>query len=393
MRIVFCLVLLCVLLPCSAPSAGGSSVGVDILSSSSYLSGSYLHIVGEVRNNTAGNVRFVRISAVYYDGIGAVIGTTASYAEHDILEPGRVSPFDILRESPPGYASYTLAVEYSTTAQQAVPQLAIVSTREWFDSLNAFWIVGEVQNTTASNLEYVQPIITLYNQAGTVINVDYAFASIDILTPGQKSPFKALFLSGPTDYVTRTISTDAVLTTDVPPNLRTVGVSHYNDQFGWLHFAGQVQNLGALPVQYPEVVLTLYDASGKIVNSDTDYTDPTTIPAGGTGAFEITLLSQFSGWTSYAIYPPEGAVTPTLSPTSTSTVSPTATRTSAPTGTATRTPTSIATSTPTPTTTSAPTATIPATLTPTDMASATPVIGPSPTTGLLGAYVPLILRR
>jgi hypothetical protein len=340
------------------------------------MSGSYLYIVGEVRNNTAGNVRFVRISAVYYNGVGAVIGTTASYTEHDILEAGRVSPFDIMRETPPGYASYALAVEYSTTTQSPVPQLAILSTREWHDSLNTFWIVGEVQNTTGSSLKFVQPIITLYNQAGTVINVTYAFASIDILEPGQKSPFKALFLSGPTDYVTRTISTDAVLTSDVPPNLRTVGVSHYTDQFGWLHFAGQVQNLGAVPVQYPEVVLTLYDADGRIVNCDYDYTGPTTVPAGGTAAFEILLFDRFAGWTSYAIYPPEGALTPTQTPTSIVIASPTATQTGAPTAAA------------TPTSTASPTVTV--SFAPTSTATLEPARTLTPPRVL---YLPLVVRR
>jgi hypothetical protein len=336
LRFALCLVLLAVLSLSGSSSAGSSTAGVDVLRSSSYSSGSVLYIVGEVRNNTAGNVRYVRLTATYYDGVGAVLGTTSAYTQHDTLIPGQVSPFKISRASPAGFASYTLAVEYSTTTGSPVPPLPVLSHRTWIATPGALWVAGELQNSTASNVKSIKIIITLYNAAGTVINVDYAYSTIDILLPGQKAPFRTSISSGPTDYATLTITTDARFTTDVPPNLRTISLNSHTDHLGWLHFAGQVQNLGAVPVAYEDVVVTLYDASGTFVNCATDPTDPSTIPAGGTAEFEVLFYSQHAGWTTYAIYPSEAAAQPTVTPTAThtgvATLSPTVQPSPTPTG-------------------------------------------------------------
>jgi len=205
-------------------------------------------------------------------------------------------------------------------------------------------------------------VLTLYNNAGVVINTDYTYCYYGLLLPGQKSPFKLLMISGPVDYVTRRLSTQASVTTDVPPNLRSMNVTHYTDGLGWLHFAGQVQNLGSTSLQYEEAFLTLYDASGKILNCDRDYLTPTTLPAGGTGVFEFILFDHFAGWATYSIYPPESVAQPTATPTQTTLPSFT------PTATATR------------TATASPTSTTPGLVTPTATATAspTPSIEPTP---------------
>lgn len=182
---------------CVRASAVDLADGVVVVSSSQYQSGDYLYVVGEVRNDTAGNVRFVRIPGTYFNESGGVLGTDCSYTEHDVLIPGQNSPYVIVRTTPPGYSRYELAVQYSTTTEVPVPPLAILSTREWTDSLGDLWLAGEVQNTTASTLKYVKVIVTLYDLAGTVVNVDYTYAYVDQLLPGQKSPFKTVFFSGP----------------------------------------------------------------------------------------------------------------------------------------------------------------------------------------------------
>lgn len=351
--------------------------GVVILSSSEYQSGDYLYIVGEARNDTAGNVRFVRVTATYFNDSGGVLGTDYSYTKHDVLIPGQISPFKILRETPPGYDHYELAVQYSSTTQVPVPPLAIPSTREWTSSIGSLWLAGEVQNTTASTLEYVKLVITLYDPSGTVVNVDYCYAYIDLLLPGQKSPFKTVFSSGPVEYASRSISSDAETSTDEPPNLRSINVTHYIGQWGWPHFAGQVQNDGGTESRSVQAIVTLYDDAGRIVNCDYDYTDPSTIPGGSAAAFEVIFTSDFEGWSSYALYPPESAVpVPTL------------TRTSTPVPTHTRTATPTRTRTPTRTSTGTATRTATLTQTPTSTATRTPTQAPS----RFVVYLPILMR-
>ena len=409
------------------PAASAGAEGVEVLSSSHFRSGDSLYIVGEVRNNTSGNVHFVRVAATYYNVSGAVLGTALSFTYHDVLTPGQVSPFDLTRSYLPGFSYYELAVGYSTTARQPPQQLAILSSREYTDPYGDRWLVGELQNTTADSLELVKLITTLYDAAGRVINVDYTYSHIGLLPPGQKSPFSTCFLAGPTAYVTRTLSTDGQVTTDIPPDLQTASVTHYVDALNRLHFAGQVQNLGTADEDWVEVVLTLYDQWGSVVNCDWDYTDPYTIPAGGSGVFEMILYSDYENWTSYALYPPEsppptptptstptqtatgawaptqtatGTWTPTLTatgtPTATPTVPPLPTATPTPTGTPAPTPTPTGTPAPTPTPSGTPTATPTATpVTPAVTATATaaaPSATPTGTVRLLRVLLPLVLR-
>ncbi len=308
---------------CVGASAGELAEGVVVVSSSQFVFGDYLYIVGEVRNDTAGNVQSVRVTATYFNETGGVLGTGLSYTQHDILTPGQVSPFRIAHTPPPGYSRCELAVQYSTTTEAPMPPLTILSTREWTDSTGSLWLVGEVQNTTASTLQYVKLAITLYDLTGTVTNADYTYASINPLLPGQKSPFRTYLIAGPTDYVTRTISTNVSISSSEPLNLRCVNVTHWVDSYGWPHFAGQVQNDGTAEAKFVQVVLTLYDDDGHIVNCDYGYTSPTTIPAGGVAAFEVYFAGNFAGWSSYALYPPESAVPiPTATGTPTATVTP-----------------------------------------------------------------------
>jgi len=371
-------------LPSTSASAVDLADGVVVVSSSQYTSADYLYIVGEVRNDTAGNVRFVRVTATYFNETGGVLGTDFSYTVHDILVPGQKSPFRVMRNIPPGYARYELAVQYSATSNIPVPPLAILSTREWTDSLGSLWLVGEVQNTTATTLQYVKVIITLYDLTGTVVNAEYHYAYIDPLLPGQKSPFKALFFSGPMAYETRTISTAADISSSQPPNLRSTNVTHYVDTWGWLHFAGLVRNDGVADAKFVRAIVTLYDGAGNVVNCDYGYTDPSTIPAAGAAAFEVIFMGNYAGWSSYALYPPESAE-PLPTPTATGTAVPTSTRTATATNTstATRTPTSTPTQTATDTPTQTPTQT------PTGTATATPTEIPS----RFLIYLPVLTRQ
>lgn len=89
-----------------------------ILSYSSYVSSTgNMHIVGEVINESYQLVRFVEITATFYDANNRVIGTDFTFTNPSTLQPGQRAPFDmiIIEGSIPTYlmAYYTLSVDYS----------------------------------------------------------------------------------------------------------------------------------------------------------------------------------------------------------------------------------------------------------------------------------------
>jgi hypothetical protein len=89
-----------------------------VLSHSSYVNNiGSLHIVGEVINESYQTVRFVKITATFYDVNNAVIGTDFAYTSPSTLQPGQRAPFDIIvfEGSIPTHllAYYALSVDYS----------------------------------------------------------------------------------------------------------------------------------------------------------------------------------------------------------------------------------------------------------------------------------------
>ena len=327
-----CVLVLCTILCTSsvaAPlrqtrAAAAGTNGVVVVSSSHYRSeyGNELHVVGEVRNDTAGNVSSVRITAVFYNASDSVVGTADSAALLDILMPGQVSPFSIWKWQPPAFSRYALIVAFSQTSQAPVPQLLATSTNQYvrYDYLH---IVGQVTNLDTSNLAVVQVFCTLYDNSGTVINVGSTFASISLLAPGQVSPFK-LGMSGPTTAARVALGTDGYSTREVPPNLRSVNTT-FTRRSAWgddsLILAGEVENLGPTQAEYVSVVGSLYDGDGRLVDCAEAVASPSSVLPGQRSAFEITFRDQIPLRPTYALYPPEAHL-PTPTPT---TIPPTAT--------------------------------------------------------------------
>jgi len=164
---------------------------VRILSSNAfvpYSGSSSLYIVGEVRNDTGSSVDFVQISATLRDGSGTVVDSDYTYSDIDTLSPGMTSPFMVMFFDPPGWATYDLQVTWDTTTRQPYV-LELLSSSSYFDSHDAYHVVGEIRNQYAEQRTFVKAYVTLYDAQGAVIGVDYAYTNPDALNPGQTASF------------------------------------------------------------------------------------------------------------------------------------------------------------------------------------------------------------
>lgn len=66
-----------------------------ILNTNAYWSGSYYHVVGELKNNTGDYWRFVKAIVTLYDGRNKVVDADYSYAQSSDLGPGWKTSFDV----------------------------------------------------------------------------------------------------------------------------------------------------------------------------------------------------------------------------------------------------------------------------------------------------------
>ncbi|MDW0163809.1 MAG: FxLYD domain-containing protein [Nitrososphaeraceae archaeon] len=74
--------------------------GLQILSHNSFTdSVGYLHVVGEVQNNTPANAQFVQVIGTFYDNNNQVVGTQFTYTNPSDIGAGQKAPFELILTS------------------------------------------------------------------------------------------------------------------------------------------------------------------------------------------------------------------------------------------------------------------------------------------------------
>ena len=56
----------------------------------------------------------------------------------------------------------------------------------------------------------------------------------------------------------------------------------------WLYVRGEVQNTGTTDAKFVKAIITLYNPDGTIIGAISTYTNPSTIPAGGSAPFSAS---------------------------------------------------------------------------------------------------------
>lgn len=161
--------------------------------------------LGEVRNLHSEPVELVQVQVSLYDERGSPLAYQSGFTFVDQIPPGASGPFGILFEQgPPRFATY-----------QIVPLSAVPAREEGRTSLRlsvsdlagevlgpaAYAVQGQVRNDDAASLEAVFVIVTLYSAEGKVIGVRKVAPAQEVLPPGGRSPFEAIFLGLPEPVV------------------------------------------------------------------------------------------------------------------------------------------------------------------------------------------------
>ena len=73
---------------------------VRILSSNDFIDSiGYMHVVGEIENNTPANIQFVKVTGTFYDSTNQVVGTDFTYTNPTDIGPGQKAPFELILSS------------------------------------------------------------------------------------------------------------------------------------------------------------------------------------------------------------------------------------------------------------------------------------------------------
>ncbi len=174
--------------PTTTPIPSKNVVAVNTSAFEPFADSKSVYLVGEVRNETASIVQYVKITAILRDASGKIVDDNYAYSDIDKLTAGLISPFRIIFTNPPAWTSYELTVTWSNTDKPPV-ELQVINPETFFDSSNAYHVRGTVRNQSSAQRTYVKIILTMYNSAGKVIGEEYDYTNPTTVEPGQEVLF------------------------------------------------------------------------------------------------------------------------------------------------------------------------------------------------------------
>jgi hypothetical protein len=152
-----------------------------------------LNVVGEVRNDSTLDVGEINVIVSFYDASGSFIYEARSETMLKSLTPGQRSPFLLSLERPEGMNNYSIKAVGRPIPSQLTPQLAVVSTKRYEDSIGFYHVEGVIRNNGSIAAKQAKVVVTLYGRGGGVINVGFAYPEPAQLGPGEQAAFDVRF--------------------------------------------------------------------------------------------------------------------------------------------------------------------------------------------------------
>jgi hypothetical protein len=219
---------------------------------------------------------------------------------------------DFLTTAPPGCPSRTVLssrvhLPLVVCSRSSTPPPAEVYILDndfhYVDNIDYLHIVGDVQNGTDDDLQFVEITVNIFDSGGQLLATDFTYTPLGNLPAGEKTCFD-ISLEEPTNWDHYEFEALTYWTTGRPlPNLSLLNDSGaYDEALGWYELTGQVRNDHGSRVEDIMPVGTLYNATGQVIGCEFTYIDSTHLGPDQESAFEITFSGRdYSDVTSYRI--------------------------------------------------------------------------------------------
>lgn len=184
----------------------------------------------------------------------------------------------------------------------APKEITILTHSGYMDSIENYWVVGEVKNNLDTNAEFIKIIGTFYDANNNVIGSSFSYTEIDIAKPGQRVPFEMVFSDPPSSLHHYALQVQWRPTNEKPLEGFPILSSGDRDAgFGDARYIfGELRNDSGVTVEYVRIVATLYNAEGTVIGTGFTYTDLDTLSPSQTSPFEMPIF-DWSGTARYEL--------------------------------------------------------------------------------------------
>lgn len=172
----------------------------------------------------------------------------------------------------------SILVILSFTQAEEGASVTILSSSGHLDSVNAYYVYGELQNFGNTPL-WLNITTTYYDSSNNVVNSTFTVCGWNPILPNDKVPFWTILWDsdenkrqGPqVDHYT--IDIDATEVKDVVrPQLTILSENRVTAAYS-IEITGEIENSGTVNANYTYLHVTYYDANGKVVYVD-HYSSP-----------------------------------------------------------------------------------------------------------------------
>lgn len=172
-------------------------------------------------------------------------------------------------------------------------KIEIESSNDYIDERGNLHIVGEVRNVGIKNAGSVRILVELMNEEGKVLAKNFSSALIEIIPPGETSPFDVVFSGNEIlDTAKYKLGVEWKDTASKPvTGLKVVDYKTEADSRGVIHVMGEVVNSSKKPLQDVKVVATFYDDRERVILVGS--TCISTAAPGKRVPFELTVKQPF----------------------------------------------------------------------------------------------------
>jgi peptidoglycan/xylan/chitin deacetylase (PgdA/CDA1 family) len=175
------------------------SWGIAVLSSTTWTDAAgYLHIAGEILNNTGDPRRWIELDATFLNSAGGTVGKAVGYADVATVRSLARSPFEIVARKPAGYARTTLKVCTPTAAggcqagqvtTTPLGGLSVAPGASSVDGAGRRHYAGSITNGATTTAYLTRSLVTQYDAYGNVRGVGNASTNPATLTSGSTGAF------------------------------------------------------------------------------------------------------------------------------------------------------------------------------------------------------------